>query len=116
MLVEFPELKDDEIFLNSIDVDFNSNQLFEKWKKLGNLEKSASILSTLLGIQKSNGEPYFHIEYLMDTVYELSNEEKEENKRYWAREKVGGGSAEPGGVGADVGGDVGGHDCCCLRD
>jgi len=109
MLVEFPELKDDEIFLNSIDVDFNSNQLFEKWKKLGNLEKSASILSTLLGIQKSNGEPYFHIEYLMDTVYELSNEEKEENKRYWAREKVGGGSAEPGGVGADVGGDVGGE-------
>jgi hypothetical protein len=94
MLVEFPELKDDEIFLNSVDIEFNSNHLFEKWKKLGNLEKSASILSTLLGIQKADGTPYFHIEFLMDTVYELSNEDREENQRYWQREKMGGGSAE----------------------
>lgn len=112
MLVEFPELKDDEVFLNSIDIDFNSNQLFEKWKKLGNMEKSANILSTLLGIQKSDGQPYFHIEYLMDTVYDLSSEEKEENRRYWEREKTGGGSAEPGSEG-DMGGsptDMGGGD------
>jgi len=108
MLVEFPELKDDEVFLNSIDIDFNSNQLFEKWKKLGNMEKSANILSTLLGIQKSDGQPYFHIEYLMDTVYELSSEEKEENRRYWEREKTGGGSAEPGSEGDIGGGDMGG--------
>ena len=39
MLVEFPELKDDEVFLNQIDVDFISNQLFEEWKKLGNMNK-----------------------------------------------------------------------------
>lgn len=117
MLVEFPELKGDEIFLNSVDIDFNSNHLFEKWKKLGNLEKSASILSTLLGIQKADGTPYFHIQYLMDTVYELSTEDKEENERYWQRERTnGGGSAEPGesvigdGGGGDVGGDVGGGD------
>ncbi len=114
MLVEFPELKDDEVFLNSIDIDFNSNQLFEKWKKLGNMEKSASILSTLLGIQKAEGQPYFHIEYLMDRVYELSAEDKEENRRYWEREKVGAGSAEPGsndfGGGGDMGGDMGGGD------
>ena len=123
MLVEFPELKDDEIFLNSIDIDFNSNQLFEKWKKLGNMEKSANIISTLLGIQKSEGQSYFHIEYLMDKVYELSSEEKEENRRYWEREKTGNGSAEPSnndfggdsdiGGGGDIGntgdfGDVGG--------
>jgi len=111
MLVEFPELKNDEIFLNDVDIEFNSNQLFEKWKKLGNLEKSASILSTLLGIQKADGTPYFHIEFLMDTVYELSNEDREENQRYWQREKMGGGTAEPGAEGGEAGGgDMGGGD------
>lgn len=116
MLVEFPELKDDEIFLNSVDIEFNSNHLFEKWKKLGNLEKSASILSTLLGIQKADGTPYFHIEFLMDTVYELSNEDREENQRYWQREKMGGGSAEAppegemGGFGGGESSEIGGGD------
>lgn len=116
MLVEFPELKDDEIFLNSVDIEFNSNHLFEKWKKLGNLEKSASILSTLLGIQKADGTPYFHIEFLMDTVYELSNEDREENQRYWQREKMGGGSAEAspegemGGFGGGESPEIGGGD------
>lgn len=116
MLVEFPELKDDEIFLNCVDIEFNSNHLFEKWKKLGNLEKSASILSTLLGIQKADGTPYFHIEFLMDTVYELSNEDREENQRYWQREKMGGGSAEAppegemGGFGGGESPEIGGGD------
>lgn len=55
----------------------------------------------------------------MDTVYELSNEDREENQRYWQREKMGGGSAEAppegemGGFGGESpeigGGDVGGQ-------
>lgn len=109
MLVEFPELKNDEVFLNGIDIEFNSNHLFEKWKKLGNLEKSATILSTLLGIQKADGTPYFHIEFLMDTVYELSNEDREENQRYWQREKMGGGAAEAPAGGEAGGGEMGGE-------
>ena len=28
MMVEFPEFKDDEIIMNQIDIDFNSNQIF----------------------------------------------------------------------------------------
>lgn len=114
ILVEFPELKDDEVFLNQIDIEFNSNQLFEEWKKLGNLEKKSSILSTLLSIQKSDGLPYFHIEYLMDNVFKLTSEEKEENMRYWIKDSnAGGGTAEPGtgpdtgDLGNDIGGDLG---------
>ncbi len=34
-----PELKEDEILLNQIDITFNSNQVFEEWKKLNNLAK-----------------------------------------------------------------------------
>jgi hypothetical protein len=109
MLIEFPELKDDEIFLNQVDIAFNSNQLFEEWKKLANMEKKSGILSTLLGIQKADGNPYFHIDYLMDNVFKLTPEEKAENERYWAKDSAGGGGAEGGDTaeGGDVGGDAG---------
>ena len=102
MMIEFPELKEDEVFINQVDVSFNSNQLFEEWKKIGNMEKKAGVLSTLLGIQKADGNPYFHIEYLIDHVFKLSPEEKEENKKYWTKEGAG------GGTGGEAGGEAGG--------
>jgi Bacteriophage T4-like portal protein (Gp20) len=109
MCMEFPELKDDEIFLNQVDVVFNTNELFEEWKKLGNMEKRANILTTMLGIQTGEGQPYFHIDYLVDKVLKLTPEEKEENKAYWIKYgKSGGGSAEGGGeAGGEAGGEMG---------
>jgi hypothetical protein len=109
MLVEFPELKDDEVFLNQIDIDFISNQLFEEWKKLGNMSKKIEILGSYTGIQKADGTPYFHIDYLIDNVLKLTSEEKEENKRYWAKDSAGGGSAPEGGGEAGAGGEMGGE-------
>ena len=94
MLVEFPELKNDEIVLNQIDIDFVSNQLFEEWKKLGNMAKKIEILGSFTGIQKADGTPYFHIEYLIDHVLRLSAEEKEENRRYWIKDSAGAGSSD----------------------
>jgi hypothetical protein len=108
LLVEFPELKDDERFMNEVDIQFLSNQLFEEWKKLGNLSKKAEILGTLNGIQKADGQPYFHIEYLIDHVLKLSPEEKEENKKYWLKEAAGGGAGPEGAAGGEAGG-VGGE-------
>ncbi len=110
MLIEFPELKDDESFLKQIDVTFNSNQVFEEWKKLGNMEKKAGILGSMLGIV--NGEkPYFHIDYLMDHVFKLTPEEKAENASYWAKDTTGNvGAGEPGAGGGEggFGGEAGG--------
>jgi len=101
MLIEFPELKDDEVFMNQVDISFNSNQVFEEWKKLGNMAKKAEILGTLTGIM--NGEkPYFHIEYLIDNVFKLTTEEKAENQKYWAKDAAGAGAA-PGAEGAAPG-------------
>jgi hypothetical protein len=108
VLIEFPELKDDESFLNQIDISFNSNQVFEEWKKLGNIEKKANIVGTMLGIM--NGEkPYFHIDYIMDHVFKLTPEEKEENKKYWLKDaSAAGASAEGGGeMGSEGGGEMG---------
>jgi hypothetical protein len=106
LLIEFPELKDDDMFLNQVDINFNSNQVFEEWKKLGNMEKKAGILSTMLGIMNGD-KPYFHIDYLMDSVFKLTQEEKAENQKYWAKDITGGaGSAEPG-TGGEGGGSGG---------
>jgi hypothetical protein len=105
--MEFPELKDDEIFLNQVDINFNSNQLFEEWKKLANFEKRATILGSMLGIQTADGQPYFHIDYLIDKVMKLTPEEKEENKAYWIKSGKGGGAGPEGGAEGAEGGEPG---------
>ncbi len=107
MLIEFPELKDDDSFLNSVDINFYTNQLFEDWKKINNLSKRAEIVGTLLGVMKTEEQPYFHIEWIMDKVFKLTPEEKAENERYWARDgKLGASGPEgEGGEGGDTGGD-----------
>ena len=99
--------------MNEVDIQFLSNQLFEEWKKLGNLSKKAEILSSLNAIQKPNGDPYFHIEYLIDHVLKLTPEEKEENKKYWLKDSAGASATEQtddmggGDMGSDMGGDMG---------
>lgn len=106
MLIEFPELKDDEIILNQMDIVFNSNQVFEEWKKLNNMAKKAEIFGTMIGIM--NGEkPYFHVEYLMDNVFKLSPEDKAENQKYWEKDPGSTGSSENTGMGDLGGGDLG---------
>jgi hypothetical protein len=110
MLIEFPELKDDEVFVNQVDINFYSNQIFEEWKKINNLSKKSEIVGTLLGVM--NGEkPYFHIEWIMDNIFKLTPEEKAENERYWARDaaNLAEGATAPEGGGGEFGGEAGGE-------
>lgn len=105
MCVEFPELRDDDLFMNDCDIIFNSNQVFETWKRLNNMSKKADMVNSLLQIMRTEDRPYFHVEYLMDTVFELTKEEKDRNESYWAKDKTFGmGSGEAGGEGEDFGG------------
>ena len=111
LLIEFPELKDDEMLMNQIDVEFYTNQVFEEWKKLNNLTKKSEIVGTLLGVM--NGEkPYFHIEWIMDKIFKLTPEDKAENQKYWTKDASniaaaataeGGAPAEGGEVPAEGG-------------
>jgi len=113
MCMEYPELRNDEIFLNQVDIVFNSNQLFEEWKELQNLEKRAQILTTMIGITKADGSPYYHVDFLVDEIMKMTPEKKEENKAYWIKDgnKPGGNAAAPGGdMGGSPMGDMGGGD------
>jgi hypothetical protein len=65
--------------------------------------KKAEILSSLNAIQKADGQPYFHIEYLIDNVLSLTPEEKEENKKYWLKDSAGAGSGPEGAPGEEGG-------------
>jgi hypothetical protein len=104
MLIEFPELKDDEVFINSVDIIFYTNQIFEEWKKINTMAKRAEAITTLTGIM--NGEkPYFHIEWIMDHIFKLTPEEKAENQKYWAKDA----SAQAAAAGAPAEGGVEGE-------
>lgn len=107
MLIEFPELKDDEVMLNQIDINFYTNQVFEEWKKLNNLSKKAEIFGTMIGIMNGD-KPYFHVEYLMDNVFKLTPEEKAENESFFVKDASKSGSVTPGteGAPAEGGGEV----------
>lgn len=81
-LLEFPELKNDASFINSINVRFNQNNMFEEWKEIGILEKRANILANLLtNIPKEAPDAYFDIDYLIKRILKLTDIEIEENKK-----------------------------------
>jgi hypothetical protein len=105
MLIEFPEMANDEVFNNQVDIIFYSNQVFEDWKKINTLAKRSEIVGTLLGVM--NGEkPYFHIEWVMDNVFKLSPEEKAENQRYWAQDATAAAAAAAAGGAPTEGGEA----------
>jgi len=113
MLIEYPELLKDSTFLNNINVEFHSNDLFEEWKRLNNFKKRADIVATMLSTITVNDKPYFHIEYLINSVMKLTEKEKQENQAMWEKYPDGivGGSGGSGGddFGAP-GNDFGGGD------
>ena len=108
MLMEFPEYKEDHKFLNQINVEFNSNDLFEEWKKLANIEKRANIISTLNSAIEVDDRPYFHPDYLAEKYLKLSEEEMQENEAYWKKRPLN--KSEGDSAGGDFGGDDFGGD------
>lgn len=115
MLIEFPELKKDTNFLNEMGVEFLTNDLFEEWKRLNNFKKRAEIVSEMLTSITVNDKPYFHIEYLLDNILKLSEEDKQENRALWEKYPNGYAGGEGGTTTEESGGgtddiDFGGSD------
>ena len=112
MILDFPELENDNLFNSQIRLIFNSDELFEEWKKLNNLAKRAEIVSTLTSnFTDSEGNSYFHPEWLARNIMKLTEKEIEENNKYKMISSsgaagTGGGSTGGGslGGGSDMGG------------
>ena len=103
MCMEFPELRDDENFLNQIDIMFSSNQTIEEWRRIKTFAKKIEAAGTMLGLNKADGTPYFHIDWIINNVIKLTKEEIDENNAFWIKSKAGG-AAAPGGAGGEAGG------------
>jgi hypothetical protein len=103
MCMEFPELRDDENFLNQIDIMFSSNQTIEEWRKIKTFAKKIEAAGTMLGLNKTDGTPYFHIDWIINNVIKLTKEEIDENNSFWIKAKAGG-AAATAGTGGEIGG------------
>lgn len=105
MILDFPELENDNLFNSSLKLEFNSNELFEEWKRLKNMAKRAEIVSTLSSnfIDK-DGNSYLHQEWLARNIMKLTEKEIEENNKYKLISPSGEGSGDGGGGGESSGG------------
>lgn len=100
MLLDYPELIDDENFLRHINIRFNGVNLMHEWKKLANLSKRADIAGSLLSsLTNADGTPYFSPDFLVREIMKMDDETLLENER-WKNKK-------PGGTGQGTGGDTG---------
>ena len=103
MMRDFPELIEDHNFIKSLNVKFVSNELFEEWKYLGNLEKRANIASTLISnLQNSEGEPYLAMEWIVREIMKFDDEDIAKNQKYKIKEKGELTSTEGEGSGEDI--------------
>lgn len=108
MILDYPELYEDENFLSIIDVEFNGANLFHEWKKLANMSKRADMVGSMLSsILDSNGEPYFSVEWLVRDIMKMDDETLKENERWKKKGGVGTGEGD-GSSSEGGGGDFGG--------
>jgi hypothetical protein len=103
MILDFPELRDDNLFHISMQAMFNTNELFEEWKYLNNLSKRAEIASTLSSnLQDAEGKPFLHIMWIMKYIMKMTDEQLAENEKF--KLSYAAGSAGEGGGGSPEGG------------
>jgi hypothetical protein len=119
MILDFPELENDNLFNSSLKLNFNKDELFEEWKRLNNLAKRAEIVSTLTSnFTDLEGNSYFHPEWLARNVMMLTEKDIQENNKYKYMPIIAGsaapagegGGGTSGGGGGDFGAETGGGD------
>lgn len=89
MVLDYPELKDDELFKAQVGVRFNKDNVFERMKEMELLSKSTEFINSLKEIKtRRNGEEadYFHPQFLIERYMFLSQGEIDQNQKYWDEE------------------------------
>ena len=88
MMRDYPELISDHKFVSYLNIEYVSNELFEEWKRLANLEKRSGIASTLISnIQTPDGESYLPTEWVVRKIMKFSDEEIAEIEKYKIKER-----------------------------
>lgn len=86
MILDFPDLQDDEMFKAQIGVRFNKDNVFERTKEMDLLSKSAEFIAAMKEVKTvRNGEEaaYFHPKFLIERWLFISQGEQNLNQKYW---------------------------------
>lgn len=87
MLRDFPELMQDQNFLSHLNIEFNSNELFEEWTRLKSLSKRSEIAANLLNnIQTADDKPYLASEWVIRKIMKFTDADIQENMKYKMKE------------------------------
>jgi hypothetical protein len=119
MTLDFPELMYDNYFHSVIKVLYHSNEYFEEWRYLQNLQKRSEIASALMGnlvITMPDGtqKPFLTMGFIARRIMKFTEADLAENARYdlmnpnsaapgegggggGGAQPIGGGGAQPGG-------------------
>lgn len=103
LVLDFPDLADDEIFKGQVGVRFNKNNIFEDMKEMDLYSKRAEFLAAMKAVKTMKGGnevDYFHPEFLIQWGLKLPANLIETNKRFWMQEDEGQAAFTAGGEGA----------------
>jgi hypothetical protein len=87
MILEYPELKDDESFKNSVSIRYNKENLFDEMKKMELVSKRVEFIQTLkdnMTVQDAdmNEISYWDLDFLIEKYGGFSEEDLEANRKY----------------------------------
>jgi hypothetical protein len=82
MCLDFPNLKDDYKFKNSIGISYHNDNVFEEIKERDLEAKRIASFVSKKGILKDDGTPYFSTEYLIRKDLRLTEDEIESNQKW----------------------------------
>lgn len=84
--LKHPEFKDDLLIKNNIGVRFNSDNLFEKSKKMEILQKEIDHITKLKDFKGPDDKPFFSVNWLVEQFLDFTASEMEENRKSLEKE------------------------------
>jgi hypothetical protein len=84
--LKHPELKDDLLIKSNIGIRFNSDNLFEKSKKMEILQKEIDHITKLKDFKGEGDKAFFSVNWLVEQFLDFTASELEENRKMLLRE------------------------------
>ena len=86
-MLKHPEMKDDLLIKNNIGIRFNSDNLFEKSKKMEIIQKEIDHITKLKDFKAEGDKPFFSVNWLVEQFLDFTASELEENRKMLKREE-----------------------------
>lgn len=110
LLLDFPELEKNNKLYNDIDIKFYGHSELLKAKQLSNMQAKSAIAADLINnLKQADGQtPILHPKFVMIHVMEFTEDQMNENAKYWKEDAgaTGAVTSTDGGAGGGGGGTI----------